>query len=529
MDVFMETFSSAENVGAWAISDAHDEGYSLMPPSLPASAESEWQIDCDGVEHNQLSFEFRYAGQLYVDGELYEDLEGGYSWSRRVIVLPHGPHQYTFKVTAGTAPGRPDFRLDTIVCTDTEPHSSPTPTFGFDQHFTPPEFDGFETMTPATTWQITNETAHGGEFGARPPLMDASSTTSLSTDCGGAEHTQLSFHFRYDAELYVDGELYETLEGGYSWAQRLLAVPRGTHTYTFKVTSGTAPGRPPFRLDTVTCTDKPPEPSATPTFGFDQGFAPPEFPGFLEGTPATTWQITNESAQGSEFGVRPPLMDASSRVSLTTDCGGKTHTRFSFHYRYNGRLYVDGKLYEDIEGGYSWTQRDLVVPRGKHSYTFEVTSGTAPERPAFRLDTVVCTDKEPTPRPTPTFGFDEGFMPIEFDGFETGSPAEAWQITNESVQSGDLAVRPPILEPSATISLDTNCGGKPHKQVSFQFRYVGKLCVDDGPCEALEGGYSWQQKTLPVTPGTHAYRIEVTAGAATGRPPFRLDTFVCTP
>src|SRR5690606_30366915 len=169
--------------------------------------------------------------------------------------------------------------------------------------------------------------------------------------------------------------------------------------------------------------------------------------------------------------------------------------------------------------------RQIVLPEGQHDYTFEVTAGTTDGRPNFRIDTVSCTLNSATDAATPLWGFDNGFVPNEFVGFDDDPPARAWQITNENAQGGGFSVRAPILPAGTTYQLSTDCGGDDHTLFSFFYIGVAAFYVDGELYEQLPNSGNWGANRRIVLPeGQHEYAFAVTAGTSDGRPHFRIHT-----
>jgi hypothetical protein len=128
--------------------------------------------------------------------------------------------------------------------------------------------------------------------------------------------------------------------------------------------------------------------NSTGVWGFDEGFTPGEYTGFL-GAPATRWQISSEAEYQGGLGVRPPIiLTAGGSAELTTSCGGRSHTQLEFWHAYAAELYVDG-VKQDLPNS-GWTRRTIPVPAGTHTYGWKVTTPSA-GRPRFMLDSVTCS------------------------------------------------------------------------------------------------------------------------------------------
>jgi len=246
-------------------------------------------------------------------------------------------------------------------------------------------------------WQVTDEFAQAGRS-LRPPILMTGERSSITWACDDSEHTSFSFWFAGNADLYVDGELYEKLSSGVSLAgyfvERSIVVPDGEHEYRFEVVGPPEGGRPLFGLDTFVCARVEPY-AVSSEWAFENSFAPLEFTGFEVDDPADRWQITNSAPQSGKFSVRPPLLTSGKSLALSTDCGDIVHSEFSFWFAGQADLYVDDELYESLNAGTSlagyFVERSIVLPQDKHEYRFEVVGPAEGGRPIFGLDTVACS------------------------------------------------------------------------------------------------------------------------------------------
>jgi hypothetical protein len=532
--VYREDFEKgAQPAWRWQVADqsVQQGQFAARPPMLEAGGESPFTVNCGGLEHTSLAFYYRnyYASlDLLVDGELYEELPNtGGGYVERTIVVPAGAHTYQWRANASTA-GVPALGLDDIRCVRTPVLRNGTATWTFDQGFTPIELTGFSSKSDG--WEISNGGQAGG-FEARPAIADAGGRVSLESDCGGLEHSELTFYYRnYYAmiALYVDDALYEELPNtGGGFAQRTVVVPSGSHTYRWEARVDTA-GRANVGLDSIACRNKPTRTNRNRTWGFDEGFVPSEFEGFS--SVSDGWEISN-GGQAGGLEARPAVLDAGGSAALSTTCDGFAHSALSFHYRnYYGtlELHVDGRLYESLAntgGGYA--SRTIVLPSGTHTYRWVARTDTA-GRPNVGLDTVVCQAFPAPSAQSLRWGFDERAIPAEFTGFTADAPG--WEITDGG-QSGGFEARPAIItDTSKGLALETRCAGASHDRLEFSYRnYYStlELFVDGALYESLPntgGGYA--SRTIVVPAGTHTYRW-VAKTSTPGRPNVAVDTVAC--
>ena len=187
------------------------------------------------------------------------------------------------------------------------------------------------------------------------------------------------------------------------------------------------------------------------------------------------------------------------------------------------QLLVDGAVYEALPNS-GWNTRSIIVPRGQHRYGWSVTAEKPNERPYFVLDAIKCTDLPPQENNTGTWGFDEGFVPSEFKGFD-GDPSSRWQMTDAAAMGQGFGVRPGTLKQAVSSELSMDCAGKEHSAIKFSYAGSAELIVDDAVYEKLpNSGWNTRQFAL----GTHRYGWRVTAKEA-GQPYFFLDSVICVP
>jgi len=258
----------------------------------------------------------------------------------------------------------------------------------------------------------------------------------------------------------------------------------------------------------------------------------------------SSWQINNTAAQSSNdqraLSSRAPYLDDLESAKIEFSCGGKTHSQLTFWYRGTSRaagqdllLFVDDELY-DVYGetpNWSWVESSLVVPTGTHDYRWEATTDKA-GRPPFWIDSIRCIDTPIATNNNGRFDLDDGFVPPELEG--------NWQINNTAAQSvsdsNAFGARAPYLDDGESASIEFDCGGKPHAQLTFWYRGTGQAAgqdlrffVDDELYETYGETPNWSWQTKVVNHGgggSHRYRWEATTDTV-GRPPFWLDSFRC--
>src|SRR5262249_21734425 len=148
-----------------------------------------------------------------------------------VVDVPEGVHEYSFKATAQQNVG-PAFVLDSLVCREVPP--VPSLTVDFDDVFVPPETTG--------DWIVTNtREVDQGQAAIDHKAMVAGEEAVLNLDCGGQEHTQVSFGFNQlegsaTLELLKDGKRREIFSGyttdinaSLNWGHFIVDVEPGAH------------------------------------------------------------------------------------------------------------------------------------------------------------------------------------------------------------------------------------------------------------------------------------------------------------
>jgi hypothetical protein len=358
----------------------------------------------------------------------------------------------------------------------------------------------------------------------------------MEFDCGGAEHTELSFYAKRttsygvaDLELW-DGEVSRGIVPAIvdGFVRFVLAVPRGIHSYTFNAQSlHTQELAPPFVVDSFICRDVPEELGANMVVNFDDGFIPPEQEG---------WFVDNFGSQHQgDSAVHPPALEALDGVEMTFDCGGAEHTQLSFFARRTSSYgtaelaVFDGSesrgLVPAIVDGF--TRFVLNVPQASHEYRFVARSMHTAWIPSpFVLDTFVCVNEDPALSPGSVVDFDDAFIPPEANG---------WLVDNFLGQHmGEAATHPPSLEPGDSASLDFSCPAGA-TQVTFQARRTssygtGDLVLFDGEEDrgvvpAIVDGFTPQTFEIGEP---QALRLTATnSHTARMEPPFVVDTFTC--
>ena len=248
---------------------------------------------------------------------------------------------------------------------------------------------------------------------------------------------------------------------------------------------------------------------------------------FDEVNPSTgDWELTDQGPQGGAFAIRAPMLPASGVASYSFSCAERSHTEFSFYWRGQLSLLVDGILFEDLPQANGWRQRRIVLPGGDHTYTFEVRTAGAPGQPNAFVDTLVCSNTTPTPVPAPNWGFDRGFVPDAFGGVDGGQVS--WQIVNDTSQAGSFSIRPPVVPANQSASFEFSCGGRRHTEMSFYWVGSFDLYVDGRLFETMpfRNPTGWTLRKISVPQGVHTYRFQVSS-TETRRPFAAVDTVEC--
>ncbi|HWA75382.1 MAG TPA: hypothetical protein VG937_23755 [Polyangiaceae bacterium] len=405
-------FVPKELGGPWEIDNSSKQAgtYAIHPPVLGAGDTASLSFSCGDQVHSKIGFYYQginpTSGQtlkFFVDDKLYETYGstpngvGGYYYPQVALTVPTGKHTYRWDVTTNIA-GRPPYFIDSITCENVPVTAITNGDFGLETGFVPQELTG--------TWQIDNSSKQAGTYGIHPAILAAGDTASLSFACGDLTHSQIGFYYQgvnptagQTLKFYVDDALYQTYGstpngvGGYYYPQVALTVPTGKHTYRWDVTTNVV-GRPPYFIDSITCSNVSTTANTTGLFGFEEGFVPAEISG--------TWQIDNSSKQAGTFGAHPGILGASQTASLGFSCGSKTHSQRSFYYQgvnpsagQTLKFYVDGALYQTYGstpngvGGYYFPKVSVTSASGMHSYRWDATTDVAAQ-PPYWIDTVQC-------------------------------------------------------------------------------------------------------------------------------------------
>jgi hypothetical protein len=128
---------------------------------------------------------------------------------------------------------------------------------------------------------------------------------------------------------------------------------------------------------------------------------------------------------------------------------------------------------------------------------------------------------------------------VASQGFETGSPAleGTWVVDNSAAQAGTLSAHPPMMGADATSSLDYECDGQAHSQISFWYLGYAPAAGQnlnfyvDGALYKTYGQSPYNGFTevvLTVPTGMHTYRWDATTAATVpGQPPYWVDSIQC--
>jgi hypothetical protein len=286
------------------------------------------------------------------------------------------------------------------VCSAAVSGNTSTTTIIWTDEFETNPFDGI-----GGTWQVDNSQAVAGTRAIHPPLKTGTGgVDNLTTSCGGASHSQLSFYYTgrnptagQQLKFFVDNSLYATYGQTLdccnpAWRNVKLVLPTGTHSYRWEASTDVA-GQAPYWIDSIQCTDASVVRNTSATFGFEEGFVAPEV--------GTDFQIDNTNAQTGAFAVHPPILGAGQTATVNFACGCKEHSELSFYYtgRNPGtgqqlKFFVDGALYATYGQTLdccnpAWRNVDVFLPKGPHTYRWE-TSTPGAGQPPFWLDTIQC-------------------------------------------------------------------------------------------------------------------------------------------
>jgi hypothetical protein len=381
-------------------------------------------------------------------------------------------------------------------------------------------------------WQVDNSKGtHRGETAVHPPALDPGGEKSMSFDCGGEAHTQLSFvawRLTNNTELEIfDGKTSRgIIDGGGGWNPVVLDVPPGKHEYTFTArNTGTAEIGVPYVLDTFVCKKASPEPGPNGFVDFDDSYIPLEI--------GEDWFVDNlRGAHQGEAAVHPPALDPGDAVSMSFDCGGREHTRLRFvawRLTNNTELeLMDGTTSRGvIDGGGGWNPFVFDVPAGKHTYSFIArNTGTTPISIPYVLDTFACDYTEAMPADKGFVDFDDGFIPVEV--------GEGWFVDNlRGAHQGEAAVHPPVLEAGDEASMTFECASANHTSLNFvawRLTNNAELELFDGDVSRgkIDGGGGWNPLKYEGEPGARQYTFTVrNLGETRLTSPYVLDTFQC--
>lgn len=259
------------------------------------------------------------------------------------------------------------------------------------------------------------------------------------------------------------------------------------------------------------------------------------------------WELDlSIGSDSSAHSIRPPEVAAGESAKFAFSCDLKSHTMLKFAYwgdrptpAQQLKLYIDSVLYEAYGNthwgeGRSWHEAAVAVPPGPHTYVFEAVTDVA-GRPPFRLDSLRCVEATPESATGDQINLDHPYYSPDVAG--------DWQINNDRAHSAEdgygLSAQPPLLDGPGSASLEFNCAGRVHSQLTFW--YLGhqpgggqplRLYVDDQLYQEYgntdwAGELQWYEVKIVVANATHRYRFEANTDVA-GRPPYRLDSFNCT-
>jgi hypothetical protein len=126
---------------------------------------------------------------------------------------------------------------------------------------------------------------------------------------------------------------------------------------------------------------------------------------------------------------------------------------------------------------------------------------------------------------------------VNSDDFESGTPDGTWVVDNSSKESGSFAAHPPNLAAASTASLNYDCGGSAHSQLSFWYQGYNPAAGQnlnfyvDGTLYRTFGqspGNGFTHIVVTVPTGTHAYRWDATtAPTVAAQPPYWVDNIQC--
>lgn len=396
--------------GGWDVDSVAGtyEGQTVVhPPALDGGARRTMEFDCGGEPHTQMSF----AVRRLTDQTTLELLDGGTSrgfidvwgWTRIVINVPRGVHTYTLEArnTGTTNIGVP-YLVDSFECKDVSPSKDSSTDFvnsvDFDDDFVPLEIDA----GTDSEWYVDNLVeVHQGEAAAHPPLLEGGEQRQMTFDCGGAEHTQMSFTVRRftdqtELELF-DGDVSRGLVEVWGWSRVVINVPKAVHIYTLVArNTGTTAISVPYAVDTFVCKDVTPEAESSNAFvnlvDFDDGYIPLEVD--LEDNGA--WFVDNlvEVHQG-EAAAHPPALEGGDAKSITFDCAGMEHRKISFAVRRftdQTSLELVGPESSSMIDVWGWNTHVIEAPSvGAHTWTLTArNTGTTRIEVPYAVDTFVC-------------------------------------------------------------------------------------------------------------------------------------------
>lgn len=389
-----------------------------------------------------------------------------------------------------------------------------------------------EGRLPSGQWQVDNaKGTHRGESAVHPPALDPGAEKTMTFDCGGQEHTQLSFvawRLTNNTELEIfDGTTSRgIIDGGGGWHPFVFDVPPGKHTYTFIArNTGTAEIDVPYVLDTFVCSNALPEPGPNGFVDFDDAFIPLET--------GEDWFVDNlRGTHQGEAAVHPPALEPGEEASMSFDCGAREHTRLSFvAWRLTNDTeleLMDGKVSRGIiDAGGGWHPFVFDVPAGKHTYTFIArNTGTTAISIPYVLDTFACEYEEAKPGGNGFVDFDDGFIPVEL--------GDGWFVDNlRGVHQGEAAVHPPVLEAGEEASMTFECASESHTSLSFvawRLANQTELELFDGDLSRgkIDGGGGWHPFKYEGEPGARQYTFTVrNLGTTLLTSAYVLDTFQC--
>jgi len=530
--------ATSAQAGQWVVNNAagtYAGAAAIHPGAMLAGDSKSFSFDCGGGPHDQLRFYLKAAGsgtrqlRFKVDGASREVFVGDGYWREQVINVSSGVHSYEFTATTTQGTESP-FQLDSFQCLKRAPCLGPNGNVTFDLGFIPPE-----AVNDAGQWFVGNtQGVHQGEAAVSAPNLLAGDKKSFSFDCGGAQHTQLSFYLKAAGSgtrqltFEVDGKPRDVFVGDGYWRQQVIDVPRGPHTYTFSATSSQDTGSP-FQLDTFLCRNVAPTLGSNGNVTFDSGFIPPEAV-----NNAGQWFVGNtQGVHEGEAAVSAPNLLAGDKKSFSFDCGAAEHTQLSFYLKAAGSgtrqlsFEVDGKLREVFVGDGYWRQQIIDVPKGVHVYTFSATTTQDTGSP-FQLDTFLCRNVTPVLGANGNVTFDLGFIPPE-----AANNGGEWFVGNsQGTHQGDAAISAPNMLAGDKKTFTFTCGGAEHTQLSFYLKAAGSgtrqlaFEVDGKLREVFVGDGYWRQQVIDVAKGVHTYTFSATTTQDTGSP-FQLDTFLC--